>query len=144
MTLPDLLLLLVALPPINDWHGHPIPRDSATVHAIATAALEHPEADPILLAATLDVLAAHESGYHVNAIGDHGRSIGTWQTPRSQTPSDVLGQARLAAKWVLVSWAACPDHPLNPYATGRCVRSAIAEKYQGQVTAEYEAMVSHD
>src|SRR5258708_9584582 len=116
----DLLAWLLALPLLLDGHAHPIARPREVIDAIATVTLERPEVDAHTLAATLDVLAAHESNYsaHPRGSNDHGHSKGAWQTPSRETPDDLLGQARIAAKWILVSWTMCPSRPLNAYASG--------------------------
>jgi hypothetical protein len=149
MTIAILAALLVSLAPVNDWHGHPIPRPAGVPELIAQVALEHPEVDAKLLAVTLDVLGAHESTYKTKPPGsnDHGQSKGFGQTPRASTPDDLLGQIREAAKWVIISWTACPAYPLSRYATGvRCTskepsgRDGVWMTYQRQAVAEYVAI----
>lgn len=137
-----LLAWLVALPAQRDGHGMPIPRPAHFLAVVATVSLEHTELDdPRVLAAALDVLASHESGYRTGARGDSGRSCGAWQTPCTETPmsGDRLGleQARVAARWVLWSSTRCPDHPLSLYATGTiCGHVRIADFYWREVRAE--------
>jgi hypothetical protein len=104
---------------------------------VATVALEHDDIDSRILVAALDVVAAHESGYRHRAIGDGGRSKGAWQTPALETPDDPIGQARIAAKWIITSATRCPDHPLSLYATGRiCGSVRISDLYWREVRAE--------
>lgn len=132
-----LVAWIVSLPVIRDGHGLPIPRPTGFADAIATVALEHEELDARVLSAMLDVVAAHESAYRVRALGDGGRSKGAWQTPAAETPDDAMGQARIAAKWLIVSAKACPDFPLSRYATGHvCGSVRIADRYWREVRAE--------
>lgn len=132
-----LIAWVAALPVIRDGHGLPIPRPHGFAETIATVALEHEELDARVLAAMLDVVAAHESAYRVRALGDGGRSKGAWQTPAAETPDDAIGQARVAAKWMIVSSLACPDFPLSRYATGHtCGSVRIADLYWREVRAE--------
>ena len=76
LDLTTLAAWIAALPLLTDGHGHPIPRPEWVAPAIAQVVLDeaHPYDDPYELAATLDVVAAHESAYRPSAIGDHGRS----------------------------------------------------------------------
>lgn len=139
MTLPELLLWIASLAPVHDGLNREIPRPPGFAHVIATVAIEHPEIDPRILAATLDVVAAHESAYRLHPHGwnDGGKSKGAWQTPAHETPDDPLGQARVAAKWLLYSMRTCPDHPLSLYATGHvCGPVRVADYYWRQVQAE--------
>lgn len=139
MTRAALIAWIVALPLVHDGLNRPIPRPPGFAKVIATIALEHPELDPRILAATLDVVAAHESGYrlHPHGYNDGGHSKGAWQTPARETPDDPLGQARVAAKWLLYSMQKCPDHPLSLYATGHvCGPVRVADYYWRQVRAE--------
>ena len=150
MTIAILAALLIALTPVNDGHGHPIPRPAGVPDMIAQVALEHSEVNAQLLASTLDVVGAHESGYsaHPHGVNDHGLSKGFGQTPRTSTPDDLLGQIRVTAKWIVYSWSQCPAFPLSRYATGmRCTskepsgREGIWMLYQREVVAEYVRMV---
>lgn len=139
MTLPELLLWFASLAPVTDGLNRPIPRPPGFAKVILTVALEHPEIDPRILAAALDVVAAHESSYRLHPHGwnDGGKSKGAWQTPAAETPDDALGQARVAAKWLLYSMRTCPDHPLSLYATGHvCGPVRVADYYWRQVRAE--------
>lgn len=139
MTRLALAAWLAALPFVRDGLGHPIPRPKGFADVVAAVALEHPEVDARILAATLDVVAAHEGHYalHPRGFNDGGRSKGAWQTPSGETPDDAMGQARVAAKWLLVSMQRCPDHPLSLYATGHvCGRVRIADFYWAEVQAE--------
>ena len=74
------------------------PRPPEFARAIAIVALRVAPESPLELAATLDVIAAHESRYHPTALGDHGRSAGAYQTPAMRTPRDIAGQTQLAAR----------------------------------------------
>jgi len=130
---------LSALPQVTDAHGWPFHRPAGFADVIATVTLEHPEVDARVLAATLDVVAAHESSYrlHPRGYNDGGASKGAWQTPAAETPDDALGQARVAAKWLLYSMTRCPDYPLAIYATGHvCGPVKVADYYWSQVRAE--------
>lgn len=126
-----LLPWLLALIPLLDGHNFPIPLPRSTVEAIATAA-EETEA-PKAFAAILYVLVSHESAGRIGAIGDNGRSCGIGQTPCAITPKDALGQARLMIRILKHANDVCPGHPIYAYASGRCVRSWAAEKYEREV-----------
>lgn len=144
MTITTLAALIVALAPVKDWHGHDIARPAGVADIIAQVSLEHPEVDATLLAATLDIIGAHESSYstHPHGLNDHGRSKGYGQTPRASTPDDLLGQVRETAKWIVVSWTGCPSFPLSRYATGvRCIGGGVWVEYQRQVVAEVASMI---
>lgn len=144
MTRAALVAWLVALPLLHDGHGHVIPRPAGFADVVATVALEHPEVDARTLMATLDVLAAHEGRYsrHPRGYNDGGKSKGAWQTPAAETPDDALGQARVAAKWILVSWLACPNFPLSKYATGHvCGPVRVADWYWSEVRAELATVI---
>ena len=150
MTLPLTKLVLstwlAMLPLQKDGYHRGIPRPQGFTDVIAVAVLEGSD-DPVqerILAATLDVLAAHESGYRQKAVGDSGRSCGAWQTPCGETPleGDHVGlkQARIAVKWVKRSFDLCPDYPLAKYATGvTCGSVRIADYYWRQVRLELES-----
>lgn len=134
-----LLAWLLTLAMVHDGRDRSIPRPHGFLDVIAKVASEQSEVDPRILAATLDVVAAHESGYRLHPTGhnDGGKSKGAWQTPSAETPDDAIGQARVAAKWLLYSMRTCPDHPLSLYATGRiCGPVRIADYYWRQVRAE--------
>lgn len=141
---------LEALPPVRDGHGFPIPRPSSAAHVIAQAALESPS--PVLYAAWLDVLAAHESGYRPSAAGDcpglsagsractrerGAHACGAWQGLCAALPAHAtpLDQARLAVRDLTRAIATCPDHPLYAYAAGACRRTNIAAIYESEVSA---------
>lgn len=131
---------------------NPIPRPSKSADVIATAAAE--TSAPLLFAAWLDVLAAHESGYRTTAAGDcpglragsllctrerGAHACGAWQglcaaLPAKATPLD---QARLAVRDLTRALDGCPDHPLWQYARGRCERSRVAELYEADVAAKF-------
>jgi len=135
-----LIAWISALPVLHDGRGHELPRPRGFAEVIATVALEHAEeVDPRILAATLDVVAAHEGRYqlHPRGFNDGGKSKGAWQTPAAETPDDAMGQARVAARWLLVSMRRCPDHPLALYATGHvCGAVRVADFYWREVRAE--------
>lgn len=142
VTFAILLAWIVALPVRTDLHGYAIPRPANFSATIAKVALEYPDVDPYKLAATLDVLAAHEGSYstHPRGLNDHGASKGAWQTPSNETPDDGLGQARVAVKWILVSWKLCPAFPLSRYATGRyCGKLEVSDRYWREVQASVSA-----
>lgn len=51
-----------------------------------------------------------------------------------------VGQARVAAKWLVASMARCPDHPLSLYATGTvCGPVRVADLYVREMRAEAAA-----
>ena len=103
--------------------------------AIADVALATAPDDPRALAATLDLIAAHESHYTLSASGDGGRSRGAYQTPRHRTPKDIAGQTRLAARILGEAARACPAHPLWAYASGRCISSYAAREMERAIAA---------
>lgn len=137
----------------SDPVRHPIPRPRFAPFVFVTAAEEHiadrtkkgqPAYSPELYVAFLDVFAAHESAYNVEAAGDcpgmrpgdpactvarGALSCGAWQTPCSRTPMSLsagkqalaLAQAKLALDILDVSMTSCPAHPIALYMTGRCV-----------------------
>ena len=111
------------------------PRPPEFAAAIAEVALADAPDDPRVLAATLDLIAAHESRYRPLARGDGGRSVGAYQTPRHRTPATVMGQTRLAARILGEASRACPAHPLWAYASGRCVTSYAAREMERAVAA---------
>lgn len=147
---PEVLLAwLLSLPPVTDAHGYPFRRPEGAARTIVKVALEHPEVDPRVLAATLDVLAARESRYRPHAAGDcptlpagserctrelGARSFGAYQTPIAETPPDALGQTRLAAS-ILLGRAlnACPEHIVWAFASGHCAPSRIAREYEALI-----------
>jgi hypothetical protein len=134
-----LVAWILALPYVHDGNGHDIPRPNGFADVIATVALEHSELDARILAATLDVIAAHESAYRVRPRGynDGGASKGAWQTPSRETPDDPIGQARVAAKWLITSISRCPEHPISLYATGHvCGAVRVADYYWLQIKTE--------
>ncbi len=133
MTYAILLQVLLALPLLHDGNGLPIRRPKAIAAVIAQVVAD--DGGSLEEAITLDVLAAHESGYHVEAYGDSGRSCHLYQTPCRLTPPDPLGQTRLALK--LLRASACP-HPLWTYASGRCAATRTALRYEAQVEAHLE------
>ena len=127
----QLFAFLFALSPLLDGHGRPIRAPESALRTIANAAAE--TESPRLFAAWLFVLGAHESGYHTGVTGDGGKSCGAYQTPCAVTPSDGLGQSRLAIKILRQAMAACPEHVLWAYASGRCVYSTTAARYEREV-----------
>ncbi len=118
MTKSALIAWILNLPAILDGHGYEIHRPFNFALALADVVFESP--DPLMWAATLDVFAAKEASYRVDAVGDHGRSCGLGQTACAITPKDARGQLRLAMEIHSRSSRACPDHPLSLYGTGRC------------------------
>ena len=127
----DLAILtawIVALPLYNAT-----PRPPEFALAIAEVALEGAPDAPEQLAATLDLIAAHESRYSPLARGDAGRSIGAYQTPRHRTPATLAGQTRLAARILSEAARSCPAHPLWAYASGRCATSYAARDMERSV-----------
>jgi len=133
LTVAQLAAWIAALPLLADGHGHPIPRPDWVAPLVAEVVLTeaHPYDDPYELAATLDVVAAHESAYHPGAIGDRGRSCGLGQTPCRRTPRDPRGQLALALQLLAND---CPD-PLWLYASGRCATSYAARAMRAAVVA---------
>ena len=115
------------------------PRPPEFARAIAIVALRAAPDAPLELAATLDVIAAHESAYHPAARGDHGRSWGAYQTPAFRTPRDIAGQTSLAARILADAARACPAHPLWAYASGRCAPSYAARAMERAVAASLAA-----
>ena len=107
--------------------------------AIADVALAVAPDAPEQLAATLDLIAAHESRYRLTARGDHGRSAGAYQTPAARTPRDIAGQTQLAARILADAARACPAHPLYAYASGRCAPSYAARAMERAVAASLAA-----
>lgn len=137
-----LLAWLAALPRVPDTQGRGIARPAEAIDAIVTVAIEVAErdqVDPRIIAASLDVIGARESGYrsHPRGLNDHGRSKGFGQTPSRETPDDLLGQVRVTARWLLVSMKRCPDFPISPYATGGyCGSVRISDEYWRLVRSE--------
>ena len=86
MTPAQLAVWLMALRPVTDASGAPFRRPAGFVSIVASLAAESEDLDPRLLAATLDVVGAHESSYDAAAVGDGGDSCGAWQTPCAETP----------------------------------------------------------
>lgn len=142
MTKALLLSWILALAPRRDGHGQEIPRPHGFAEDVATVAMETPM--PLVFAAMLDVLAAHESGYRLRSVGDGGRSCGAWQTPCALTPKDGLGQARLAVHILEHANDVCAGHPLFAYAAGRCIRTRIAEFYEREVHDELTVALPED
>lgn len=154
---PEAFVAWVALWPLlldgtpSSTTRHAIPRPAFAPLAFVTATNEHiaertkrgqPTASPELYVAFLDVFAARESGYRLDAAGDcpgmppgdrrctvalGALSFGAWQTPVARTPKTAaspmllaVAQARLALSILETSMAGCPDHPIAMYMTGRC------------------------
>jgi len=130
MDLDILIAWVMALPLYNAT-----PRPPEFAAAIAVVALERAPDAPEQLAATLDLIAAHESRYHPLARGDGGRSVGAYQTPKHRTPATIAGQTRLAAQMLAEAARACPAHPLWAYASGRCASSYAARGMERAVAA---------
>lgn len=159
MNATALAIWLTSLPPITDGHNAPIPRPAKAVDIIAQAALETPA--PLLFAAYLDVLAAHESGYRPTAVGDcpglragsllctrdrGAHACGAWQGLCSALPAkaSALDQARLAVRDLSRAIDGCPSHPLWMYASGHCTRTPVAVHYEVDVARELTVPVSTD
>ncbi len=129
MTFPLAFILL--WPTLHDGHQAPIPCPELARVTIANVAESRYEA------AALYVLGAHESGWHMQARGDSGRSCGTFQTPCARTPMDgpELGrrQALVALQVLRTAIDRCPEHPVWMYASGRCAPSPIAIRYEAEI-----------
>lgn len=127
-----LLALVLAFATLLDGHGHPIPIREAIRVVIASVA------DTPLEAAELFVLVSHESAGRVDVRGDSGKSCGAWQTPCAETPMDGpqlgLRQARKAVDILRRAAVGCPEHPIWMYASGRCVPSDTARRYEREVS----------
>ncbi|MHB2029921.1 MAG: hypothetical protein ACYCPT_14070, partial [Acidimicrobiales bacterium] len=82
-----LLVWLLALPHWPDRYQRLLPRPERAARVVATAAASTDL--PADYAAMLDVLGPHESNWDPSAVGDHGASCGTWQTPCRETPGFV-------------------------------------------------------
>jgi hypothetical protein len=128
-----LFLWLVFAAPIHDTHNRPIWITQEIAAAIAAACSV--EDDPWRCAKTLFVLGARESSYRTRVLGDGGRSFGLFQCPRAITPDDALGQARLAISILKHAEDVCPGHALWTYASGKCIRSDVAVKYEKEIEA---------
>jgi hypothetical protein len=128
---------LVAQPGVPDRQGRPIRRPESAARVIAQVAVET-EA-PYLFAVHLDVLAARESGYRLTVIGDGGKSCGAYQTPCARTPSDALGQTRLALAILRTAIGRCAEHPVWMYASGHCSSSSTALEYEALIRQELHA-----
>jgi hypothetical protein len=135
-----LLLWLLSLPLHVDGHAHGIPRPRGAATVIAQVAAETD--DPKRYAAILDVLAAHESAYRTGVTGDSGRSCGAYQTPCARTPPDGLGQTRLALAILHQAERTCTEHPIWAYASGRCVSSPVAVRYEREIQAALDTVVT--
>ena len=129
----DLGILVAWVAALPLYQATPRPPEFAA--AIAEVALADAPDDPRVLAATLDLIAAHESRYHPTARGDGGRSVGAYQTPKHRTPATIAGQTRLAARILGEAARACPAHPLWAYASGRCLSSYAAREMERAVAA---------
>lgn len=155
----------------SDAVRHPIPRPRFAALAFVTAAEAHiadrtkkglPAASPDLYVAFLDVFAARESGYNVEAAGDcpgmrpgdpactvarGAVSCGAWQTPCGRTPMSLASgkhalaveQAKVALGILDVSMASCPSHPIAMYMTGKCV--AVGASREREIAAQLAAPV---
>ncbi len=135
-----LFTLLLTLAPLLDGHGHQIPRPEQAAHIIADEASRTEL--PAWYTAALDVLGAHESAYHPSAKGDSGKSCGAFQTPCAMTPEDFRGQTKLAIAILRTAIDHCPEHPIWMYASGRCVSSPVALRYEMEISAEMRAITS--
>ncbi|NBW08789.1 MAG: hypothetical protein EBR82_12270 [Caulobacteraceae bacterium] len=139
MSPAELAAWLLSLPVVLDGHGHPIPRSSEVSSAIAVVALEQSYIDARVMAATLDVLAAHEGAYRLGSRGDRGRSCGTFQTACWKTPMDGAELAVRQARLAVAEWRRavdrCPEHPVWAYASGKCAASWVARRYEQEIRA---------
>ena len=104
---------------MHDTHGFTKRMPRAMAEAIDTAATANPfDHDVKYTAALMVVFAFRESSYQKEAIGDGGKSVGAWQTPKATTPPDVAKQAVYALQLMHTSSIACPNDPLAQYAGG--------------------------
>jgi hypothetical protein len=91
--------------------------DPRIADAIAAAAEERPlagEHGRERMAAILVALGWTESRYNVDAVGDHGQSVGAFQLSKAwHPPPDVEGQAKRAAWLVEESFRVCSRKPLG-------------------------------
>lgn len=81
------------------------------------------------------VFAKHESGFHCDAVGDHGRSIGVmqvqWLSWEGHTRAAILGSCALGYELglrAMHTWVArcgSVERGLGGYATGRCGSFAL-------------------
>lgn len=126
-----LLAVILAFATLLDGHGRPIPIREPIRLVIASVA------ESTFEAAALYVLVSHESAGRVDVKGDSGKSCGAWQTPCAETPMDGpnlgLRQARKAVEILRRAAVGCPDHPIWMYASGRCVSSPVAIRYEREV-----------
>ena len=132
MTPAQLFALLVALPALHDGHGRPIRRPEGAAKAIVEVVATDSE-DP-RDAVTLDVLMAHESGYHLDALGDSGQSCGPLQTPCALLPLHAPPHAYIRLALRILRASPCA-HPLYSYASGRCAPTPVAVRYEREVEA---------
>lgn len=158
MTPADLAAWLITLPALLDGAGHKIPRDNAHVVAITIASADVGTLDSTsqFFAGTLDMLAAFESGYRAQVAGDcpglpagdakctrdlGARSCGAFQLScKRVTPTTtLLEQARMAVATLKRAIDVCPEHPLWVYATGRCVVTATAQRYEETLRKQLKA-----
>jgi hypothetical protein len=135
----SILIWLVSLAVHADRHGFPIPRPYGAATTIAQVVASEPEDLQRIYAATLDVLAAHESAYRTGVTGDGGKSCGAYQTPCARTPADGLGQTRLALSILKDANDRCPGHPIWLYASGHCASSRTALWYEAEVRSALQA-----
>lgn len=134
-----LFTILFALAPLLDGHHQPIPRPERAAQIIADEASRTDA--PEWFAAALDVLAARESAYRPSALGDSGRSKGAYQTPVARTPDDFRGQTKLAIAILRMAIDHCPEHPIWMYASGRCIATPVALRYERDIATEMRLLV---
>jgi hypothetical protein len=119
----------LAARPYLQNHGD-IVRTTEAVDAIADAV--EGELEDYRWAATLDIMAAYETGYRPDICGgcpgipngtactreQGAESCGAWATERGRTPrgSTIRDQARIALTMLKESESWCPTHPLAMYA----------------------------
>lgn len=80
-------------------------------------------------AALMAAVAFREGSFDLSAVGDHGRSIGTFQLyGRHDLSGDVRAQARVAHAMLKASIATDREHPVAQYARGPRWRSEEAQR----------------
>jgi hypothetical protein len=83
-----------------------------------------------LEAAVMAKTAWDEGRLIPNRVGDHGKSLCTFQVQQNGLPlkvwlstlTDLRTCTEIAYERVMASWKACPGAPLAVYASGRCDR----------------------
>lgn len=144
---------------------NPIPRPAFAPQVMVEASiafidertkLGKPSMAPELYVAFLDVFAARESGYRIDAAGDcpgmrpgdpkctvelGALSFGAWQSPVARTPKTAaskfalaMAQAKVALTIFQASAEMCPSHPVSAYMTGHC--SAVGSMREAEIAAQ--------